>query len=216
MAHRTFDYAAEREYYGAHAPTEALPYRHLEAYLTSWLAEGSELFHGATVLDIGAGEAVYSRLIMDLYEVRMVVASDLFPARMAAAAKASKGAPVVYVGANCFALPFPDATFDVVFGSLLLNQIPNLEDLVVEIARVLKPRGAYVGIEMNVSSPLTLWRFWTAYKSRNQYMLGARRVRAAFSGRGFATDVRYFWGRFPAVRSRFLATTMGIVARKEA
>lgn len=210
---RQFSSREEKEYYSQDWPRQALPYRHLAPWLTSWLPEGERLFRQRRVLDIGAGEAVYSRLIADLYHPEFVIASDLFAERMIPAARARDNDRVAFVGANCFLLPFSDGAFDVVFGSLILHQLPDLPSLVPELSRVLSRHGAYVGIEVNPLSPITQWRYWTAEHSPNQYLLGRRHL-DAFGKRGFDVEVRYFWGRFPKLRNRFLATCMGIVARK--
>lgn len=57
-----FRYDLEKDYYAQAWPTQALPYRQLDPYLTSWLVKPNELFDQKTVVDIGAGEATYTRL----------------------------------------------------------------------------------------------------------------------------------------------------------
>jgi SAM-dependent methyltransferase len=53
-------------------------------------------------------------------------------------------------------LPFPDATFDVVFSSNVLEHVPDLSSMHSEIRRVLKPSGHCVHV-----LPTHMWRFWT-------------------------------------------------------
>lgn len=53
-------------------------------------------------------------------------------------------------------LPFPDAFFDVVFSSNVLEHIDDLPSFFVEAARVLKASGRMVHIV-----PTPIWRFWT-------------------------------------------------------
>ena len=57
-------------------------------------------------------------------------------------------------------IPFPDASFDVVFSSNVLEHVPNLMQMHIEIARVLKPTGYAVHV-----LPTHAWRFWTALTS---------------------------------------------------
>ena len=54
------------------------------------------------------------------------------------------------------AIPFPDASFDIVFSSHVLVHIVKHDDFQKEILRVLKPGGRVVHI-----LPTTSWRFWT-------------------------------------------------------
>ena len=54
-------------------------------------------------------------------------------------------------------IPFGDSTFDVIFSSNVLEHVKNLDALLDECARVLKPGGAMYHI---VPSPL--WRVWTS------------------------------------------------------
>jgi SAM-dependent methyltransferase len=53
-------------------------------------------------------------------------------------------------------IPFPDATFDVVFSSNVLEHVPDLAQLHAEIRRVLKPGGTALHV-----LPTHAWRWWT-------------------------------------------------------
>jgi len=53
-------------------------------------------------------------------------------------------------------LPFDDNSFDVIFSSNVLEHIIDLDDLLCECARVLKPNGMMVHVVPSVS-----WRIWT-------------------------------------------------------
>ncbi len=59
----------------------------------------------------------------------------------------------IYDGKN---IPFPDASFDIVFSSHVLMHIAQADAFQKEILRVLKPGGQVVHI-----LPTTSWRFWT-------------------------------------------------------
>lgn len=58
-----------------------------------------------------------------------------------------------YDGRN---IPFPDASFDIVFSSNVLEHVLDLPQLQSEIRRVLKPRGYCVHL-----MPTGIWRFWS-------------------------------------------------------
>ena len=207
--------SAEQAYYSQRWPDQALPYRHLERYIKTWLPEASTLFRGKTVLDIGAGEATYTRMLSEVYAPEHIVACELFRQRMLPAKRASTASNLHFVAGSCFSLPFADRTFDVVFGSFVLHQLPELNCIVMEIDRVLKPTGHYVGIEPNPHNMIVKYRFFRGRHSRNQYLLNEMHL-SVFRTYGYALDIRYFFARFPRVRDRWRATCLGIVAQKGA
>ncbi len=71
------------------------------------------------------------------------------------------------------ALPFPDAAFDVVFSSNVLEHIRELDRLQLEICRVLAPEGRAIHV---VPSPW--WRLWTM---ATHYCVLGRLVRSALA-----------------------------------
>jgi SAM-dependent methyltransferase len=210
---KAYSITEERAYYERKWPVAAQPYLHLEPYLSSWLNVGAA-FRGARVLDIGAGECVYTRLIAERFEPSSVVACELFAERMRPAMRDNRDARVAFVSGDCFRLPFRAGSFDVVFGSLVLSQLPGLAEVVREIARVLAPRGIYVGIEPNPLNLLHLTRFFFRPRSHNQYLLGRRHL-AAFERAGFQVQSVRFWGRHPEYHFAPVATLLGVVASRE-
>ncbi len=103
---------------------------------------------GARVLEIGAGTG---RQAADLkrrgFEVEAIEIPDSNYA-------GSRVFPITdYDGRH---VPFPDASFDLIFTSNVLEHVPDLAQLHAEIRRVLKPGGTCVHLMPTVS-----WRFWT-------------------------------------------------------
>lgn len=207
---QTFSAARERDYYARHWPRAVKPYRHLARYLRGWL-DPDRVFRGRCVLDVGAGECTYTRLIAERFSPRVVVACDLFRERMAPAAQAPHPAGLHFTTGNGLQLPFRNGAFDVVFGSFVLHQLPDLRDAVQEIHRVLRPGGCYIGIEPSPYHPLHVARYLFGPHSPNQYLLGPRHL-AAFTDAGCSLTIRYFYAKRPWLRGRLFGTCMGITA----
>lgn len=212
-ASRLFSYEEERRYYSRRWPTEAKPYLHLEAHLRSWL-DPERLFCGKRILDVGAGECTYTRAIADRFEPKRIVACELFPERMLPAFRDNRNPRWRAVSGDCFRLPFRDGSFDVVFASLFLSQLPNLSDAVGEFRRLLVPGGTFVGFEPNPFHPVILYRYLTRPRSNNQYLFWPHRVCPIFESNGFSPETRYFYAKMPWIRNRMLGTCIGVVATR--
>ena len=103
---------------------------------------------GATILELGAGTGYQAR---ELAKRGFVVkAIDVQESNY----RSARVYPVVdYDGTT---LPFPDASFDIVFSSNVLEHVVDLPAMLAEIRRVLKPGGRGVH-----AMPTTTWRWWT-------------------------------------------------------
>lgn len=103
---------------------------------------------GARILEVGAGTGQQAVAIRSRgFEVEAIEIPDsnykhhqLFPI-------------TDYDGRH---IPFPDASFDVVFSSNVLEHVRDLPGLEAEIKRVLRPGGVCVH-----TMPTHAWRFWT-------------------------------------------------------
>ena len=79
--------------------------------------------------------------------VREVVASDLTPRMLAAAERFIRDQGVTNVSfeqADAEALPFADASFDIVTSRIAPHHFPNPQRFVQEVARVLRPGGLFL------------------------------------------------------------------------
>lgn len=212
-SNRNFSFNAEFDYYSQRWPTQAKPYLHLEPYLNTWI-DPLTVFSGKQILDVGAGECTYTRLIADRFKPKRIVACELFRERLMPAFRAGRSEQWKAVVGNCFAIPFRDHSFDVVFASLFLCEMPNLKDVLTEFRRLLKPGGIFVGFEPNPFHPVVLYRYLVKPRSDNHYLFWPRKVLPVFTSVGFQTRTQYFYGPKPNFRNRFLGTCIGMIATK--
>jgi len=115
----------------------------------------AELRAGESVLDIGCGTG--SLAIVAKAHVGQhgrVIGVDPSPEMIARARTkaARKNQDVDFQVAWAQALPFPDASFDVVLSTVMLHHIPRAgrEDALREVRRVLKPTGRLVAIDFGL------------------------------------------------------------------
>lgn len=95
------------------------------------------------ILDLGAGTGHASRALKRRYPKSLTVAVDIAPGMLARAKLQSRWLRrFERVRADAYSLPFRDASFDLVFSSLMLQWCDDLDTVFAEIARVLKPGGA--------------------------------------------------------------------------
>ena len=64
-------------------------------------------------------------------------------------ASTREGAQVAFVTGDMLALPFPDSSFDVVTTGYGLRNVPDLDRALLEIRRVLTPRGRLLSLDFN-------------------------------------------------------------------
>jgi SAM-dependent methyltransferase len=94
-------------------------------------------------LEIGAGTGYFTLNLLRAGVIEEAVATDISP-RMLAVLEASASELGITVGTACAdasSLPFPDRSFDLVFGHAVLHHLPDLDAAFAEIARVLRPGG---------------------------------------------------------------------------
>jgi len=94
------------------------------------------------ILDLGAGTAHSSRALKRAHPRAIVVAADIAPGMLARAKAQSRWLRrFERVRADAYSLPFRDASFDLVYSSLMLQWCDDLDTAFGEIARVLRPGG---------------------------------------------------------------------------
>jgi ubiquinone/menaquinone biosynthesis C-methylase UbiE len=117
--------------------------QHIEV---KWLRQMMPLKTGAIILEVGCGRGAGAKLIHKTFQPSQLHILDL-DIKMIQGAKAylsgaSKEMMTMYVG-DSIDLPFKSGALDALFGFGFLHHVPDWRRALSEIARVLKPGGAY-------------------------------------------------------------------------
>lgn len=108
---------------------------------------------GARVLDLGCGQGNTTRFLADVLEAGECIGIE-FDATLVEYAQSRPENPlsVRFHQGNATELPFPDASFDVVFCRYLLIHIDDPQRAVNEMMRVVRPGGFVIAYEGDFSS----------------------------------------------------------------
>jgi ubiquinone/menaquinone biosynthesis C-methylase UbiE len=121
-----------------------------------WVAAPS----GARWLDVGCGTGILTELVLDTCSPGAVFAVDSVEAQINHACRQAVAQRANFWVADAQALPFPDAAFDVVASSLVINFIPDRSRALSEMRRVARAGGIVAGYvwdfaaELSPSGPL--------------------------------------------------------------
>src|ERR687890_500680 len=114
-------------------------------------------------LEIGAGTGYFSLNLLRAGVVEQAVATDIsqgmLDALTASAAELGLADRVQAVRTEAERLPFPDDSFDLVFGHAVLHHLPDLDASFREFRRVLRPGGvvAFAGEPSHYGDRLAAW-----------------------------------------------------------
>jgi 2-polyprenyl-6-hydroxyphenyl methylase/3-demethylubiquinone-9 3-methyltransferase len=94
-----------------------------------------------SVLDIGCGAGILANALANAGH--RVAGIDLSKSSLAIARTNDQSGKVDYREANAYALPFPDASFDIACAMDVLEHVEEPKRLIAEGSRVLKPNGLF-------------------------------------------------------------------------
>lgn len=150
-----------------------------------------------TLVDIGCGSGIFTQLLVDAgYDC---VGVDLSYALLQ---RGKQDAPrLAFLQADVEALPFPEASLDVLILSCLLHHLPDLTRCIAEVHRVLKPGGCFVAFDPNRWNPfMYLYRDPSSpfYSSKgvtpNERPIMPGMVRRQFQSAGFDSYSQFVAG----------------------
>lgn len=137
-----------QEQFGAHAAAYATSAVHAKGASLARLVELVQPQGNWTALDVATGAGHTAAAFAP--HVARVIASDLTDEMLAEAAKLAKGkglANIETAKADAEALPFQDASFDLVTCRIAPHHFPNVARFVAEVARVLRRGGTFALVD---------------------------------------------------------------------
>lgn len=158
------------------------------------------------VLDFGAGTGTSVPWFAKYFPAARVTCLDVSRKSLEVGrARFPGGAEFVHFDGG--AVPYPDASFDVVFVACVLHHIPHAEHrrILADLRRVLRPNGVLLVFEHNPFNPLTVRAVNTCPFDENAVLLRPAALRRTFVDAGFAApDLRFrlfFPGALRALRA---------------
>jgi ubiquinone/menaquinone biosynthesis C-methylase UbiE len=139
------------------------------AFLLPTLNAMSERKPDLRLLDVGAGSGTITTSLAKHMPQGIVTATDISESILdrarELAQKSGIGENVVFMQANVFQLPFPDASFDVTHAHQVLSHLSAPVDALREMLRVTKPGGVVAVRE----SDLRTWCCWPEIAEVNRF-----------------------------------------------
>ena len=216
---KIFNPRDEIDYYrsSAHCPPSIAELDFLERDMSHWVPDFPSIFSGKKIIDLGAGTAPVGTLISQRFSPSSVVSLELVFSRLRSATLWMNQLP--FLNLTCgdiFNLPFQDKSFDIVIANSVLHHLGNVDQAILEIARVLKPDGMYIGREPNFDNPLArFYVFKCISHTANEYPLRSRAIINSFNLAGCRCEMHYFSRRLPILKNPILSIAMSVRAMRD-
>lgn len=199
---REYSIEAERHYYREESDRSAAPYDHLDSHISG--SFGADAFRGKRVLDLGAGEGIYSAWIADKGGAAQVTGIELTEHRIRRGYE-EKLDNLRFLSGDIFELGelIGNERYDIVFMDLVLHHIRHRLDEFAEIvSETLVEGGAFLAIEPNFLNPLVSILHYAAETSVNEGFLSPKKVVKTFERSKFRrATYGYFYRDHPWGRS---------------
>lgn len=126
------------------------PWRLASRRVLAWAIQGVPI--EGDVLEIGGGSGAMAGDLLRLHPLLRLTVTDHDPAMVEAARERLGEFPQVTVRqADATHLPFAGETFDVVASFLMLHHVIDWEQTIIEVGRVLRSGGQFVGYDLTHS-----------------------------------------------------------------
>jgi len=112
----------------------------------------SQLPPGKKVLEIGCGNGVGSKYILEFFRPKEFIATDLDEQLVEIARKKNIGAKTKFEVGDATDLGFQNNEFDAVVGLSVIHHIPNWKDCIDELQRIIKPNGLLILKELSIET----------------------------------------------------------------
>jgi 2-polyprenyl-3-methyl-5-hydroxy-6-metoxy-1,4-benzoquinol methylase len=142
-------------------PVRAVHQHHREAAWFRRLAGGA--LSGQHVLEVGCGRGVGSEVILDRLGAERVTAFDLDDSMVELARQRLHARPVSLSVGDVCAIDQPSGAIDTVVDFGIIHHVPDWQQSIAEIARVLRPDGLLLFEELP-RHVLEIWAFRTLTK----------------------------------------------------
>jgi SAM-dependent methyltransferase len=209
-----------RAQWGAVAERYGTGWSHADGPDLAWMVEAAAPRPDDRAIDLGTG-AGHAALALAPHVAR-VDAIDPTPEMLAVAARlaAERGITnVTWTGAFAGALPFPAATFDIAISRFSIHHWPDPGSALRDVARVLRPGGRVVLVDLVAPEDAGLDTFLNAVELLRDPTHGrtprASAWRAMIAGAGFSGDIIREW-RFRHDTEDWLSRTAPAAWRADA
>ncbi|MGB7293342.1 MAG: class I SAM-dependent methyltransferase [Thermodesulfobacteriota bacterium] len=112
----------------------------------------STLPSGKVVLEIGCGNGIGARLIKEYFSPLKIYAIDLDQRMIDMAKRNTSDDSIIFESGDATKLRFTDEQFDAVFDFGVIHHIPNWEDCIRELKRVMKIGGELIAEDFSIET----------------------------------------------------------------
>ena len=116
------------------------------------LQEISKLSVGKKILEIGCGNGIGTRLIQEYFKPNEFVATEYDESLVEITKQKVKDLNVLVEAADATNFRFEDNEFDAVIGLSVIHHIPNWENALDELHRIIKPNGLLIIKELSIET----------------------------------------------------------------
>lgn len=133
---------------------------------------------GKAILDCGCGRGFYLKMLRHVGNARLAGIDLELPYLRKARRNTAALPDVTIANASIYALPFPDAAFDAVILSEILEHVDREADALAEVRRVLKPGGLAILTVPHANYPF----WWDPINKTLETLFGAHVGRGPLAG----------------------------------